>query len=398
MSTPNESLDLTGINHRTHVLEPLGWPIEKFQSSWVMVVGAGALGNEVLKNLALIGVGNILIIDFDVVERSNLARSVLYRESDCTGDLPKVEIAAQRLKELNPDLNILTVNGDVSIDIGWGIIRRMDAVIGCVDNRLARLYINRMTHRLGKSWVDGGILDLGGQMNVFTPGISCYESQLSPKAWEIIQFRMGCADRAMRYASSGQANTIPITSSIIGAMQVQEALKLIAKPDEVSNMADKQFFYEGLSATYMNLPTSPVKDDCLSRDLVEEIIEAPALSHQSTVKEALTWIQQKLEDPDLVISLDYLLVMELGTGQSDKRIPLVKARPHLTQEEMNQYAQIEGEEVKITQKTSELGPDFPHLEKRLEELGVPPLHILTIYSKGKKRYVELTRDTSFLDT
>ncbi|MEL6627797.1 MAG: hypothetical protein AAFQ92_19900, partial [Bacteroidota bacterium] len=166
---------------------------------------------------------------------------------------------------------------------------------------------------------------------------------------------------------------------------------------KVSNMADKQFFYEGLSATYMNLPTSPVKEDCISRDLLEEIIEAPSLSHQSTVKEALAWIQQRLEDPDLVISLDYLLVMELGTGQSDKRIPLVKARPHVTQEEMNQYAEIKGEEVKITQKTSELGQDFPYMEKRLVELGVPPLHILTIYSKGKKQYVELTGDVSFLD-
>ncbi|HAV20946.1 MAG TPA: thiamine biosynthesis protein ThiF, partial [Firmicutes bacterium] len=70
------------------------WDQSKLKNAKVMVVGAGALGNEVIKNLALVGVGNILIIDMDIIENSNLSRSVLFRAEDC-GRL-KAEVAAER--------------------------------------------------------------------------------------------------------------------------------------------------------------------------------------------------------------------------------------------------------------------------------------------------------------
>ena len=80
------------------------WQQEKVSKAKVMVVGAGALGNEILKNLALVGIGHILIIDFDIIEAANLTRSVLFRAEDI-GKL-KAEVAAQRLKELNPDVKV----------------------------------------------------------------------------------------------------------------------------------------------------------------------------------------------------------------------------------------------------------------------------------------------------
>src|SRR6185295_5874786 len=78
------------------------WRQEKLAAARVLVVGAGALGNEVIKNLALLGVGTVFVIDLDTVEPSNLSRSVLFRSED--GGKPKAEVAARRSEEINPDV------------------------------------------------------------------------------------------------------------------------------------------------------------------------------------------------------------------------------------------------------------------------------------------------------
>lgn len=396
MANDREFLDLTHINDRVNVLEPLGWKLEKIQSAWIMVIGAGALGNEVLKNLALIGVGNIFLIDFDIVEHTNLARSILYREEDCTGDQLKVEVAARRIKELNPDINVVTLNGDVSVEVGWGVFRRMDAIISCVDNRLARLFVNRIAHRLGKSWIDGGILDLGGQMNVFEPGVSCYECQLSERAWQNIHFRMGCANRAMRYASSGQANTIPITASIIGAIQVQEAFRIISSDDGRSKLASKQVYYEGLSSTFELLPASRLKPRCDSHQSIGAITEAKDLSFKMKVSDVLAWLKEHFDDPGLVIALDHTLIMEVGSERTGKRMELLRPRPLLHDADYADLMEDDADSMVVTQKTAEIGDDFPHRDKTLEEIGIPPLHILTLYTKGDRQFVELTGDRSLI--
>ena len=104
------------------------WDSKKIQEAKVMVVGAGALGNEVLKNLALLNVGHIVIIDFDTIEYSNLSRSVLFREDDC--GQRKANVAAERVRNLNPNVKVKSIHGDIFIDVGLGIFREMDVVIG----------------------------------------------------------------------------------------------------------------------------------------------------------------------------------------------------------------------------------------------------------------------------
>ena len=134
----------------------------------ILVVGAGALGNEVLKNLALMGIGNILIADFDTIEDSNLSRSVLFREGD--RGRRKVDVAAQRVKELNRDVNVKTWHGNINFEMGLGVFRHVDAIIGCLDNREARLSINRFSWAVNRPWVDGAIQELMGIARVFWPG------------------------------------------------------------------------------------------------------------------------------------------------------------------------------------------------------------------------------------
>src|SRR6478736_9020492 len=78
------------------------WRQERLAAARLLVVGAGALGNEVLKNLALLGVGTVYVIDLDTVEPSNLSRSVLFRNED--GGRAKAAVAAQRAAEINPEV------------------------------------------------------------------------------------------------------------------------------------------------------------------------------------------------------------------------------------------------------------------------------------------------------
>src|ERR1700743_765351 len=129
-----------------------GWDQECLSKARILVAGAGALGNEVLKNLALLGVGNILIVDFDRVELTNLSRSVLYRESDI--GLPKASTAARALQRLNPEISVRAIDGDLESDLGLGEIRNYDLVLGCLDSVYARWVLNRACQKAGRPWID----------------------------------------------------------------------------------------------------------------------------------------------------------------------------------------------------------------------------------------------------
>src|SRR6478672_1462126 len=87
------------------------WDQDRLRAAKVIVVGAGAIGNEVLKNLALLGIGHIWVIDFDRIENSNLARSVLFRAEDCGKS--KASSAAEAMRSINPDVHITSIDGNV---------------------------------------------------------------------------------------------------------------------------------------------------------------------------------------------------------------------------------------------------------------------------------------------
>src|SRR5438876_3252542 len=116
------------------------WDQQRLARARVLVIGAGALGNEIIKNLALLGVGNLLIADMDRVENSNLSRSVLYREHD-NGAL-KATTAALAAREIYPDVKAHAFNGNIVHDLGLGAFRWADVVLGGLDNCEARLAIN----------------------------------------------------------------------------------------------------------------------------------------------------------------------------------------------------------------------------------------------------------------
>src|SRR5262249_40310751 len=144
------------------------WELPRIRAANALVVGAGALGNEVAKNLAMMGVRSIAVLDKDTVEVANLSRSVFFRESD--HGRPKTEVIQDRIRELNPDVEALTLTGDLNSVLGLGFLRRMDMIFSCLDSRIARRSLNRMCEKVGKSWVDGSMENLIGTVSVFTSG------------------------------------------------------------------------------------------------------------------------------------------------------------------------------------------------------------------------------------
>src|SRR5580698_5481111 len=117
------------------------WDQSRLQDARVLVVGAGALGNEIVKNLVLVGVGTIVVVDMDTIENSNLSRCVFFRPED--EGRPKAKTLAERASELNPDVEIIPVVGDVRLAIGLASFAEVDVVIGGLDNREARLFVNQ---------------------------------------------------------------------------------------------------------------------------------------------------------------------------------------------------------------------------------------------------------------
>ncbi|MGI9516617.1 MAG: HesA/MoeB/ThiF family protein, partial [Pirellulaceae bacterium] len=285
------------------------WDQDRLRRSRVLVVGAGALGNEVLKNLALVGIGHITLIDFDVIENSNLSRSVLYRAQD-TGQA-KADVAARAVRDLNPDVSITAINGNVLTQIGLGLVREKDLVIGCLDNREARLWVNRMCWKVGTPWIDGGIQEVNGVAKVFIPPDgACYECGMTEMDYQLIQLRYSCPLLKREDLLQGKVPTAPTIASIIGGLQVQEALKLLhGIPTDhgsamVFNGAANQFYKSEFQH----------REDCLSHETYEPIIESE-MSCQNSLSEVVESLQADESEPVQSLSLDRDLVISLDCGR-----------------------------------------------------------------------------------
>src|SRR5919204_2711013 len=140
----------------------------------VLCVGAGGLGSPAAMYLAAAGVGTLGIVDFDRVDLTNLQRQLLHDTNDV--GRPKVDSAAERLGDINPEVNVVKHNVVLSSDNAFDILGRYDLVVDGSDNFPVRYLVNDATQMLGKPLVYGSIYQFEGQATVFLPGQAgpCY--------------------------------------------------------------------------------------------------------------------------------------------------------------------------------------------------------------------------------
>ncbi|WLE95792.1 MAG: ThiF family adenylyltransferase [Candidatus Electrothrix communis] len=381
------------------------WDQEKIRQAKVMVVGAGAIGNETLKNLALLGFRNIFIVDFDTVSTSNLSRTVLFRKSD--KDKKKAEVAAERTKELclSDDVNINWFHGDIVWELGTGVYREMDIVLGCLDNVETRFAVNRQCYLAGTPWIDSGIYELGVRLSVFIPpNPPCYECNATEEQIKASRQRYSCDDFKKTQLQEGKIPTVQIASAIVSALQVQEAIKLICGQEAT---VGKKIYFQGKNNDYdiLDLPTNP---DCMGHTVsYPEIIPLP-LSSTITVKEFLQYVSEKHHDGNeitLDFSGDRTFVVSIGCRACGKLIKKYKPSFRICdteticwscqQQGVNFEALDTGAETekRTVGKFNLSETEDIILNMTLKDIGVPCCHVVAVIDKEKKyRYYELTND------
>jgi adenylyltransferase/sulfurtransferase len=310
---------------------------------------------------------------------------VLYRASD--NGQRKADVAARAAKGLYPSMKAQPFVGNVVYDLGLGAFRWADLVLGGLDNREARLSINRGCFKLNRPWIDGAIEQIQGTARVFQPGGACYECTMGETDWKLLQARRSCNLLSRRQMEEGKVPTTPTIASLIAAVQCQEAIKLL---HGMEAMAGKGWVFAGLSNDSYQVEFQR-KPECYSHESLEEIIVldggAETLSAGALLEEARRHLGPgaQLELPREV--LRGLICPECGreeemfaslgrVSESQGRCPHCQA-PH---RRLETFYRIDGTEAFI--------------DRPLAQIGVPAWDILTARAGGRAIGLELGGDAA----
>jgi molybdopterin/thiamine biosynthesis adenylyltransferase len=213
-----------------------GWSQKRLIHARILVAGAGALGNEVLKSLALLGIGHLSVVDLDDIEESNLSRCVLFRDKDI--GLSKAYVATERIRELNPTGTATAIRANLLYDIGAGFLEEFDLVLGCVDSIGARWKLNRLARRAKRTWIDAGIDAFCGQIALYSPVEgSCYECGMTDSMWQRATAGNSCLLPQSLHEDRPLVPTTIILTSITAALQVQEACAFLMNGSKAETQA-----------------------------------------------------------------------------------------------------------------------------------------------------------------
>lgn len=361
------------------------WDQQRLSSAAIMVVGAGAIGNELIKNLALLGIGRILIVDMDKIEQTNLTRSILFSAKDV--GRYKSEAAAQRAMEINPDVRAKALTCNIIDDIGLGVFRRVNLVLGGLDNREARLAVNQSCYRVNRPWIDGAIEVLNGFARVFVPPDgACYECTMTETDWKLINKRKSCAMLTREQMAEGKIPTTPTSSSIIAGVQVQEMLKLLHSDRNLPTLAGKCFVFDGLTHDSY-VVTYQRKDSCMSHDPYPEILERDWSVRTMTLRALIKAVRDEM-GADAVVDFDRDIAT-VATCSCKESKELYLPVHKLTHEHLVCPA---CKKAMSFDSIHSIRGTEAFLDKTLFEIGIPPLHIVTGRAGADTRCFEFSAD------
>ena len=381
------------VEDRYHRLRLIGWWDQNLlQNTTVVVAGAGALGNEALKNLALLGVGRMIVCDMDGIETSNLTRSVLFRQHDVGRQ--KVDVAVERAMEMNPDVQAIAIEGDLRFSLGLGVIRRASVILGCLDNIAARVYLSRQAFRMGKPSIDAGLDTINGDVYTFIPPDGpCYECRLKEPDRKEFRRRKSCLKLSRKEQSLGKVPTAPTIAAIAAGLQTQIAVRLVHR---LRVPAGRRIGLYGMSDTFFDI-TLEISDNCHAHGWMDclkgrEVTETPLTAGESTLDDLLAVIRQHV-GANGVLSLndDREIIVALTCAACEVRREVLALAGAL--KEVDALCEGCGEPMAPDLRTQFDGSEGLGT-KTLAELGLPPLHIVRgIDEESEKEVlVELTGD------
>lgn len=229
-----------------------GFDQDRVRALAVAVIGAGAIGNEVVKTLVLLGVGRIAVFDFDTVEIHNLTRSIFLRESDVGQG--KAAAVVRRAAEVDPNVRVEAIDGDFRDTLGLAALARFDALVACVDSFEARIRANQLALLAGVDFVSAAIDARSVSVESFPRrrgGCGCYECTLPASAYQRMAERYSCGWLRRRGLAERIVPTTAITAGIAGALVAEAVLRL---PDAT-----------GATRTFVDTRAGTARRDALAR-------------------------------------------------------------------------------------------------------------------------------------
>ncbi len=379
-----------------------GWDAQAIRRSKVFVAGAGAIGNETIKNMALLGFPYGFICDLDKIENTNLTRTVLFGRDDI-GQL-KAPLAARRFQEMNlaPHAAADSFAGDMVYELGDGVFRRCSLILGCLDNTETRMYLNKIAMRYDIPYVDAGIQGLNWTVKVYGGHkYGCYECFAPAYKYED-RFRQSCNVTMKKAAEAGKVATVQNISAAASAFQVTEALKIVCDMKPKFGM---EYYFNADTNSFTSF-SAAIDENCPSHmeDVRTEVRETP-LSCENTVREFLEYTGRDgftrlstLEDKNRAfiprVKCPHCgAVKEIGQPlykvyHDDFYCDRCKAQGKTGQNYDNFMSEISVCAFTLAQTPAEI------LDRTLKEIGVPAFHVLPVYREDtdEAAYYELTGD------
>jgi len=289
---------------------------ERVKGAHVAVIGAGGLGSPLILYLAAAGIGKITVVDFDLVERSNLQRQIIYIDENV--GQPKAAQAAARAMELNPDVQVHYLNCRLDVQNAFSILSPCDVVVDGSDNFATRYLVNDACVLLNKPNVHGAIYRFEGQASVFSFADGpCYRCLFpEPPSEDSVP---NCAE----------AGVLGVMAGVIGCIQATETIKLISGIG--TPLKGKLLLYDALS---MRFDTLPIKKnpDCpicgsnpVIKTLEESLISCRGKDNEMDAKIiSATELQNELKAGKQLLLLDVRTNEEVALSKlpNSKHIPL----------------------------------------------------------------------------
>lgn len=244
-----------------------------------MVVGAGALGNEVARILGMLGAAEVVVVDPDAVESTNLPRSIFFSGGKGIGE-NKARALARRAKDLFPDTNWTPIGKEIA-DVGFQSLAKSNLFFSCVDSDLARLEIAYIARRLNVPVVDGGLSTQNfshGRVTFFSGGRdqSCYGCMLSPrKRRELLELWQATLRPCTPLDTNIEAGSTPTMAGIVGCMQVELGLRNFFEADRENAGVSRSYEIQIHPQIRVDTFTVPVSADCPFHESVGELSAMP---------------------------------------------------------------------------------------------------------------------------